>query len=60
MQRNWIGRSKGVSVNFKVKGLEKNIEVFIKSKDQIIKLIKKKQFNNASHISAFFYYLEKV
>ena len=35
MQRNWIGRSKGVSVNFKVKGLEKNIEVFTTRPDTI-------------------------
>ena len=35
MQRNWIGRSKGVSVNFKVKGLEKNIQVFTTRPDTI-------------------------
>ena len=35
MQRNWIGKSKGVSVNFKVKGLEKNIEVFTTRPDTI-------------------------
>ncbi len=35
MQRNWIGRSKGVSVNFKVKGIEKNIEVFTTRPDTI-------------------------
>ena len=28
MQRNWIGKSKGVSVKFKVEGLNKDIEVF--------------------------------
>ncbi len=35
MQRNWIGKSKGVSVNFKVKGQEKNIEVFTTRPDTI-------------------------
>ena len=35
MQRNWIGKSKGVSVNFKVEGLEKNIEVFTTRPDTI-------------------------
>ncbi|MED5269406.1 MAG: leucine--tRNA ligase [Bacteroidota bacterium] len=35
MQRNWIGKSKGVSVNFKVDGLEKNIEVFTTRPDTI-------------------------
>ena len=35
MQRNWIGKSKGVSVNFIVDGLEKNIEVFTTRPDTI-------------------------
>ncbi|HJN78407.1 MAG TPA: leucine--tRNA ligase, partial [Flavobacteriaceae bacterium] len=35
MQRNWIGKSKGVSVNFNVEGLEKNIEVFTTRPDTI-------------------------
>ena len=34
-QRNWIGRSNGASVNFKVKGSEKNIEVFTTRPDTI-------------------------
>ena len=40
----------------KMKKNEKGISLKIKSKEQILKLIKKKEFNNASHISAFFYY----
>jgi len=35
MQRNWIGKSKGVSVKFKVEGLKKNIEVFTTRPDTI-------------------------
>ena len=35
MQRNWIGKSKGVSVKFKVDGLKKNIEVFTTRPDTI-------------------------
>jgi len=44
--------------NFKkIKKKEKGIIVKMKTKDEIIQLIKKKKFNNASHISAFFSYL---
>ena len=35
MQRNWIGKSKGVSVKFKVEGVKKNIEVFTTRPDTI-------------------------
>jgi leucyl-tRNA synthetase len=35
MQRNWIGKSKGVSVKFKVERLKKNIEVFTTRPDTI-------------------------
>ena len=44
----------------KIQKPEKEISVGIKSKKQIISLIKKKQFNNASHIAAFFSYLYLV
>ena len=44
----------------KIQKPEKDISVSIKSKKQIISLIKKKQFNNASHIAAFFSYLYSV
>tara|TARA_Y100001935_G_C17303084_1_gene510532 strand:+ start:2373 stop:2858 length:486 start_codon:yes stop_codon:yes gene_type:complete len=37
---------------------EKNILVSFKTKKQIINLIKNGQFNNASHIAAFFSYLD--
>lgn len=35
MQRNWIGKSTGASVNFKVAGSEKSIEVFTTRPDTI-------------------------
>ena len=38
---------------------EKGIKVLLYNKFQIIKLIEKKKFNNASHISAFFYFINK-
>ena len=43
----------------KIQKPEKDISVSVKSKDQIISLIKNKKFNNASHIAAFFCYLKK-
>ena len=43
----------------KIQKPEKDISVSVKSKDQIISLIKNKKFNNASHIAAFFCYLNK-
>ena len=43
----------------KVKNPEKNINIFLKSKKQIVNLIKSKKFNNASHIAAFYYYINK-
>ncbi len=43
----------------KIQKPEKDISVSVKSKDQIIRLIKNKKFNNASHIAAFFCYLNK-
>ena len=35
MQRNWIGKSKGVSINFKVENSDKSIEVFTTRPDTI-------------------------
>ena len=35
MQRNWIGKSKGVSINFKVENSNKSIEVFTTRPDTI-------------------------
>ena len=43
----------------KIQKPEKNIAVYVKSKKEIIKLIKKQQFNNASHIAAFYSYLNR-
>lgn len=37
----------------------KNIKIFLKNKKEIINLIKSKQFNNASHIAAFYCYINK-
>ena len=44
----------------KIQKPEKNIAISFKSKEQIINLIKKKQFNNASHIAAFYAYLNLI
>lgn len=44
----------------KIQNPERNIKVFIKNKEQIVKLIKKKHFNNASHIAAFYAYLNRI
>ncbi|MBN1385291.1 MAG: leucine--tRNA ligase [Elusimicrobia bacterium] len=35
MQRNWIGKSQGLSVNFPVKDLKKNIEIFTTRPDTL-------------------------
>jgi len=35
MQRNWIGRSEGVEINFKIKDTDKNIKVFTTRADTI-------------------------
>jgi len=43
----------------KIKKPEKNINIFFKSKKQIVNLIKSKKFNNASHIAAFYCYINK-
>ena len=43
----------------KIKKPEKNINIFLKSKKQIINLINTKKFNNASHIAAFYCYINK-
>ena len=43
----------------KIKKPEKNIRIFLKNKKQIINLIKSKKFNNASHIAAVYYYINK-
>ena len=36
---------------------EKGIKIFFKTKEQIIKMIQSKKFNNASHIAAFSFYI---
>ena len=41
----------------KIQKPEKNINIFFKSKKQIVNLIKSKKFNNASHIAAFYCYI---
>ncbi len=43
----------------KIKKPEKNITVFLKSKKQIINLIKSKKFNSSSHIAAFYFFLSR-
>ena len=43
----------------KIKKPEKKINIFLKSKKQIVNLIKSKKFNNASHIAAFYCYINK-
>ena len=44
----------------KIQKPEKNIIVGFKSRKQIISLIKNNKFNNASHIAAFFNYLNLI
>ncbi len=44
----------------KVKVPEKGIITALKSKEEIIQLIKKKKFNNASNIAAFYFYINKI
>lgn len=44
----------------KVKKPEKDIRIFFKNKNQIINLIKSKKFNNASHIAAFYFFLNRT
>ncbi|MDC1476233.1 NUDIX hydrolase [Pelagibacteraceae bacterium] len=43
----------------KVKKPEKGIKISLVSKNKLLKLIRSKKFNNASHIAAFFLYLLK-
>ena len=43
----------------KIKKPEKNINIYFKNKRQIENLIKAKKFNNASHIAAFYCYINK-
>ena len=43
----------------KIQKPEKNISVFLKNKKKIINIIKSKKFNNASHIAAFYCYINK-
>ena len=38
---------------------ERNIKVFFKTKKEILKMINLKQFNNSSHIAAFFFFINK-
>tara|TARA_B110000196_G_C21073508_1_gene628731 strand:+ start:624 stop:1112 length:489 start_codon:yes stop_codon:yes gene_type:complete len=38
---------------------EKDIKIALYNKFQLIKLIEEKKFNNASHIAAFFYFINK-
>ena len=44
----------------KISNEEKTIKVICCSKNEIIKLINKQKFNNASHIAAFYKYISKV
>ena len=44
----------------KKKPPEKNIKIFFKTEKQIKNLIKQKKFNNASHITAFYYFLNNT
>jgi len=44
----------------KVKKNEKGITTALKSKDELIQLIKNKEFNNASNIAAFYFYLDNI
>ena len=41
----------------KIGNPERGIKIIYSTKKQIIELIKKKKFNSASHISAFYHYL---
>ena len=43
----------------KIKKPEKNINIYFKNKKQIERLIKLRKFNNASHLAAFYYYINK-
>ena len=43
----------------KIKKPEKNISVYLKNKKQIESLIKSKNFNNSSHLAAFYYCINK-
>ena len=43
----------------KISNPEKNISIYFKTKKEIINLIKTKKFNNASHIAAFYCYINK-
>tara|TARA_B100000686_G_scaffold348727_1_gene440486 strand:+ start:1720 stop:2205 length:486 start_codon:yes stop_codon:yes gene_type:complete len=43
----------------KIQKPEKKIKVFLKTEKEIKNLIKKKKFNNSSHISAFYHFIDK-
>jgi ADP-ribose pyrophosphatase YjhB (NUDIX family) len=43
----------------RVKKPEKSIKIIYCDKTKIVELVKKNQFNNASHIAAFYHYLSK-
>tara|TARA_B100000427_G_scaffold326599_1_gene335588 strand:- start:175 stop:669 length:495 start_codon:yes stop_codon:yes gene_type:complete len=45
---------------YKISKPEKGIKIYYYSKQEIIKLIKEKKFNNASHIAAFYFYISKI
>ena len=38
---------------------EKNIKIFLKTKNEILKMINIKEFNNSAHIAAFFFFMNK-
>ena len=44
----------------RISNTEKTIKIVYCSKNEIIKLINKQKFNNASHIAAFYKYISKV
>ena len=44
----------------KISKPEKNIQVFLKTTKEIIKMINLRKFNNSAHIAAFFFCINKL